>query len=84
MKTDRPIEFSSVQTPSKTGQFIVEIRELSRVRSTESSGFMERAMGIEIIATWFFKDLRSRARTDLEGLGSLRNPYCRLDAALLP
>ena len=41
-------------------------------------------MGIEIIATWFFKDLQSRARTDLEGLGSLRNPYCRLDAALLP
>ncbi len=47
-------------------------------------GFMERAMGIEIIATWFFKDLQSRARTNLEGLGSLRNPYCRLDAALLP
>jgi len=45
---------------------------------------LERAMGIEIIATWFFKDLRSRARTDLEGLGTLRNPYCRLDAALLP
>ncbi len=41
-------------------------------------------MGIEIIATWFFKDLRSRVRTDLEGLGSLPNPYCRLDAALLP
>lgn len=41
-------------------------------------------MRIEIIATWFFKDLQSRARTDLEGLGSLRNPYCRLDAALLP
>src|SRR6266481_3218478 len=40
-------------------------------------------MGIEIIAAWFFKDLRSRARTDLEGLGTLRNPY-RLDAALLP
>ncbi len=39
-------------------------------------------MGIEIIAAWFFKDLRSRARTDLEGVGSLRNPYCRLDAAL--
>jgi hypothetical protein len=50
----------------------------------ESLGVLERAMGIEIIATWFFKDLRSRARTDLEGLGSLRNPYCRLDAALLP
>ena len=27
-------------------------------------------MGIEIIAAWFFKDLRSRARTDLEGLGT--------------
>jgi len=45
---------------------------------------MERAMGIEIIAAWFFKDLRCRARTDLEGLGSLWNPYCRLDVALLP
>ena len=44
----------------------------------ESSRLMERAMGIEIIATWFFKDLRSRARTDLEGLGSLRNPYHRI------
>lgn len=32
---------------------------------------MERAMGIEVIATWFFKDLRSRARTDLEGLGKI-------------
>lgn len=40
---------------------------------------MERAMGIEIIAAWFFKDLQSRARTDLEGLGILRSPYCRLD-----
>ena len=35
---------------------------------------LERAMGIEIIAACFFKDLRSRARIDLEGLGSLRNP----------
>jgi len=41
-------------------------------------------MGIEIIAAWFFKDLRSRARTDLEGLGSLWHPYCRLDVASLP
>src|SRR5229473_3698376 len=60
------------------------ISTLSSAKATESTRFMERAMGIEIIATWFFKDLRSRARTDLEGLGSLRNPYCRLDAALLP
>ncbi len=45
--------------------------------------FMERAMRMEIIATWFFKDSLSRARTDLEGLGSLRAPYRRLDAALL-
>jgi hypothetical protein len=45
---------------------------------------LERAMGIEISPARFFKDLRSRARTDLEGLGSVRNPYCRLNAALLP
>ena len=35
------------RVPSKTGQFYVQSRELGRVRSTESSGFMERAMGIE-------------------------------------
>jgi hypothetical protein len=45
--TDRPIESGTVQLPSKTHRFLVEFRELSRVRSTESSGFMERAMGIE-------------------------------------
>src|SRR6185436_7372938 len=43
VKTDRPIEPSTVQ--NRPG--FVEFRELSRVRSTESSGFMERAMGIE-------------------------------------
>jgi len=35
------------RVPSKTSRFLVQFRELSRVRSTESSGFMERAMGIE-------------------------------------
>src|ERR1700676_4434663 len=54
--------------------------DLSPMSPGRTLWFMERAMGIEIIATWFFKDLHSRARTDLEGLGSLRNPYCRLDA----
>src|SRR5260370_38153720 len=44
---DRPIDLSPVQLPSKPGQFYVQFRGLSRVRSTESSGFMERAMGIE-------------------------------------
>lgn len=53
-------------------------------RAAATEKYESRAMGIEIIATWFFKDLRSRARTDLEGLGTLRNPYCRLDAAVLP
>ena len=38
---------ATVQLPSKTRRFFVEFRELSRVRSTESSGFMERAMGVE-------------------------------------
>src|SRR6266446_589152 len=41
----RTVQLSRV--PSKTGQFYVQFRELGRVRSTESSGFMERAMGIE-------------------------------------
>src|SRR5260370_37816497 len=54
--------------------FMASFGRAGSVRATESSELMERAMGIEIIATWFFKDLRSRARTDLEGLGSLRNP----------
>jgi len=61
-----------------------DFQQLPGIEEIESSGFMERAMGIEIIAAWFFKDLRCRARTDLEGLGSLWNPYCRLDVALLP
>jgi hypothetical protein len=52
-KTDRPIDSSTVQLPSKTCRFLAEFRELSRVRSTESSGFMERAMGIEPMSeTW--------------------------------
>jgi hypothetical protein len=41
-------------------------------------------MGIEINPARLFKDLRRRARTDLEGLGSLWNPNCRLRVALLP
>ena len=35
------------RVPSKTNRFLVQFRELSRARSTESSVFMERAMGIE-------------------------------------
>ncbi len=46
-RSDRPIDLSTVQLPSKTRRFLIEFRQLSRVRSTESSGFMERAMGIE-------------------------------------
>ena len=45
---------------------------------------LERAMGIEISPARFFKDLRRKAWIDLEGLGSLRHPYCRLNVALLP
>ena len=41
------VQSSTVQLPSKTSRFLVQFRELSRVRATESSGFMERAMGIE-------------------------------------
>src|SRR6266478_2987080 len=42
-----PVYPGALQVPSKTHRFLLEFRELSRVRSTESSGFMERAMGIE-------------------------------------
>ena len=42
-----PVYPGALQPPSKTGRGFIEFRELSRVRSTESSGFMERAMGIE-------------------------------------
>ena len=41
---DRPIGLITVQLPSKTRLFKLEFREPSRVRSTESSGFMERAI----------------------------------------
>src|SRR5262245_42866352 len=47
VKIDHPIDSITVTLPSKTSCFLVEFRELSRARSTESSGFMERAMGIE-------------------------------------
>ena len=40
------VQLSTVQLPSKTSRFLVQFRELNRVRATES-GFMERAMGIE-------------------------------------
>src|SRR3989442_6100156 len=45
---------------SKADHFLAYFHRLSRVRAIESSRLMERAMGIEIIATWLFKDLRSR------------------------
>ena len=56
IEMDRPIGSITVQLPSKTSRFFVEFRELSRVRSTESSGFMERAMGTEPMAD-FWGDL---------------------------
>ncbi len=42
------------------------------------------AVGIETTYHWHFNDLRSRARTEKEGLGSPWNPYCRLNAAFFP
>jgi hypothetical protein len=42
------------------------------------------AVGIETTHAWHFNDLRSRARTEKEGLGSPWNPYCRRDAAFFP
>jgi len=78
---NRRIVEISRPTASKVERFGDQIRGGKPERPT---GFLERAMGIEIIAAWLFKDLGCRARTDLEGLGSVRNPYCRLDVALLP
>jgi len=43
-----PIERTSLQLPTKTGHFKAVFQCFSRVRSTESSEFMERAMGIEL------------------------------------
>jgi hypothetical protein len=41
-------------------------------------------MGIETTHAWHFNELRSRARTGEEGLGSPWNPYCRRNAAFFP
>jgi len=43
----RPIDSCSVQLPSKTCMFFEVFQPLSRVRGVESSGVLERAMGIE-------------------------------------
>jgi hypothetical protein len=43
----RPIGRTSVQLPSTISGFYGIFESLSRVRVAESSGFMERAMGIE-------------------------------------
>jgi hypothetical protein len=43
----RPIENASVQLASKTGLFLGCFQRLGRLKAIESSGFMERAMGIE-------------------------------------
>jgi len=45
---------------------------------------MVGAVGIETTHAWHFNDLRSRARTEKEGLGSPWNPYCRRNAAFFP
>src|ERR1700736_454540 len=63
--TDRPIESGTLQLPSKTRRFF---RELSRVRSTESSGFMERAMGIELHPTILSLIERRRYRRSMSQL----------------
>jgi hypothetical protein len=42
------------------------------------------AVGSETTHAWHFNDLRSRARTEKEGLGSPWNPYCRRNAAFFP
>ena len=47
IRDDRPIEIASVHLPSKTLSLFGDFQAPSRVRVVESSGFMERAMGIE-------------------------------------
>lgn len=42
------------------------------------------AVGIETTHAWHFNDLRSKAQTEKEGLGSPWNPYCRRNAAFFP
>jgi hypothetical protein len=44
---DRPNEIASVHLPSKTRNLFGDFQAPSRVRAVESSGVMERAMGIE-------------------------------------
>jgi hypothetical protein len=43
----RPIGSNGVQLASKTDHFLGYFQRLSRIKTIESSGFMERAMGIE-------------------------------------
>jgi hypothetical protein len=48
-----------------------------------STRWLVGAVGIETTHAWHFNDLRSRARTEKEGLGSPWNPYCREPKPLL-
>ena len=43
----RPIDGGGVHPASKTGHFYGYFQRLSRIKATESSRLMERAMGIE-------------------------------------
>ena len=47
IRNDRPIEIASIHLPSKTRGLFGDFQAPSRVRVVQSSGFMERAMGIE-------------------------------------
>ena len=44
---ERPIGSNGVQLASKTDHFLRYFQRLSRIKAIESSGFLERAMGIE-------------------------------------
>src|SRR6266480_5411113 len=72
------------QLGRKTPPLRYEIRKCRRVRPTDSTGLMVGAVGIETTHAWHLNDLRSRAQTEKEGLGSPWNPYCRLNAAFFP
>src|SRR5260370_1054827 len=47
-------------------------------------GWLVGAVGKETTHAWHFNNLRSRARTEKEGLGSPWSPYCRRNAAFFP
>jgi hypothetical protein len=72
------------QLGAKTRAFEAPIWGSREAKATDSTGLLVGAVGIETTYHWHFNDLRSKARSEKEGLGSPWNPYCRLNAAFFP